>query len=540
MNEPMKPANRCQPVVLIVLDGWGYSEHTQYNAIHSARKPNWDRIWARYPHTLISASGGDVGLPDDQMGNSEVGHVHIGAGRLVPQELTRIGMAIEDRSFFANPSLAGAFDSAARAGRAVHVFGLLSPGGVHSHEDHLLAAASMAAERGVSDICLHAFLDGRDTPPSSAAQSLAKVQRAFAALGRGRIVSIVGRYYAMDRNKNWGRTRLAWKLLSEGEAEFHATDPLVALDQAYARGETDEFVKPTAIVAAGAETARIRDGDVCVFMNFRADRARQLTRAFTEPGFDAFDRGRVPQLAHFVTLTEYSADLRADVAYPPQQLDNSFGEYVSSLGLKQLRIAETEKYAHVTFFFNGGEERVFPGEDRLLVNSPAVATYDMKPEMSAAEVTDHLVESIASRRYQAIICNFANADMVGHTGVHEAAVKAIETLDTCLGRIEAAARTAGMELLITADHGNAEQMRTPGAKGEPGQPHTAHTSNLVPLVYIGREAEVEPAGGTLVDIAPTLLAIMGLPKPPQMTGHSLVRLDAARIDDAPRRQGARA
>jgi len=516
----------CQAIILIVLDGWGYSEETQYNAIHSARKPNWDRFWAEYPHMLIGASGTDVGLPDRQMGNSEVGHMHIGAGRLVPQEFTRISMAIEDGSLLRNETLAEPMRKAAASGRAVHLLGLLSPGGVHSHEEHFLAVLEMAAREGVEHIHVHAFLDGRDTPPRSAAESLALVQARCQALGRGRIASIIGRYYAMDRNKSWERTRTAYQLITEGRAPHSARDPLIALDMAYQRGENDEFVEATTIVPAGAETVRVADGDVVVFMNYRADRARQLTAAFTETDFAHFDRLRVPALERFITLTRYNPDFDVAVAFPPQHMENTFGEYISQLGLTQLRIAETEKYAHVTFFFNGGEESVFEGEDRILVPSPHVATYDLCPQMSAVEVTDRLLEAITARRYDAIICNFANPDMVGHTGDFEATVKAIETIDACLGRIERAARAAGMELLITADHGNAEKMRSTGTRKARAQAHTAHTENPVPLIYIGRPARLARSG-TLADIAPTLLALMGLERPPQMTGVPLVRPLAA-------------
>lgn len=525
-----------QPVGLIVLDGWGYSEEVQYNAIESARKPNWDRYWSELPHMLIDASGAAVGLPDGQMGNSEVGHMHIGAGRVVPQDFTRISAAIEDGSFFANRRVIEPFAAAAKRGRAVHLLGLLSPGGVHSHQDHIMAMMQLAARSGVERIYVHAFLDGRDTPPRSAADSLAAVWQKHRELGRGRIASIVGRYYAMDRNKHWDRTQLAYALIVDGDAPYSAADPLIALDKAYARGESDEFVKPTVIVPEGGEPARVADGDVVVFMNFRADRARQLTLAFTEPNFDHFERARVPRLERFITLTEYSPDYNVTVAFPTPELRNTFGEYISRHGLTQLRIAETEKYAHVTFFFNGGEERVFEGEDRVLVPSPHVPTYDLKPEMSAFEVTDELVARIASRHYDFFLCNYANADMVGHTGDFAAAVKAIEAIDTCLGRVEAAARAASMELVITADHGNAEKMRAPATKAGPGQAHTAHTENPVPLVYVGRPARMAPTG-TLVDIAPTLLALMGLPPPPEMTGTPLVHpYEAASAVTAVRRR----
>jgi 2,3-bisphosphoglycerate-independent phosphoglycerate mutase len=510
-----------RPYILIVLDGWGYSDNTNYNAIHSAHKPNWDRLWEEYPHTLINASGTDVGLPDAQMGNSEVGHMNIGAGRIVAQEFTRISQAIEDGSFFRNEVLCSAFDKAAAQGRALHILGLLSPGGVHSHQDHICALMELGNRYDLKDIYVHAFLDGRDTPPKSAEEYLHDVQLKMTELGKGRFASIVGRYYAMDRNENWDRTRAAFELICNGEAEFQSKDPFIAVDMAYERGETDEFVKPTAILKPGEERIRVDDGDVVVFANYRADRARQLSRPFTEPGFDAFPRNRVPDLGTFISMTQYKADFDFPAAFPPERINNSFGEYIAKHGLRQLRIAETEKYAHVTFFFNGGEERVFEHEDRILVPSPDVATYDMKPEMSAPGVTDKLVDAINSRKYDVIICNYANADMVGHTGDFDAAVKAIETIDTCLGRVVDATLKAGGEVLITADHGNAEQMRSFITEKVKAQPHTAHTSNLVPLLYIGRQAEVQPGTGALCDITPTLLYLMGMKPPPEMTGRPL-------------------
>jgi 2,3-bisphosphoglycerate-independent phosphoglycerate mutase len=518
---------QVKPVVLLVLDGWGYSEDTRWNAIHRARKPNWDRYWASCPHMLISCSGTDVGLPDRQMGNSEVGHMHIGAGRLVPQELTRISSAIEDGSFFRIEAVLEPCRQAAARGNALHILGLLSPGGVHSHEEHLLAMMELGRHAGLERVWVHAFLDGRDTPPRSARRSLERVESRARELGRGHVASVVGRYFAMDRNKHWDRTSAAYNLIVDARAGFDAGDPLSALEQAYARGEDDEFVKPTVITRDRQPSTKVADGDVVVFMNFRADRARQLTRALSDPDFGEFERGRFPALA-VITLTRYSADFDLPVMFPPVDLENSFGEYISALGIRQLRLAETEKYAHVTFFFNGGEERVFEGEDRILVPSPRVKTYDLAPEMSAGEVTDRLVEAIQSRNYGAIICNFANPDMVGHTGDFEATVKAIEKIDQCLGRIEIAAKSTGAEVLITSDHGNAELMRSEASAGEPGQPHTAHTNNLVPLIYIGRPASMRRSG-TLVDIAPTLLHLMGLEAPAQMTGASLVHLDEPRI-----------
>ncbi|MDQ3565806.1 MAG: 2,3-bisphosphoglycerate-independent phosphoglycerate mutase [Pseudomonadota bacterium] len=513
-----------RPLILAVLDGWGHSDTTEYNAIHSAHKPVWDDLWALYPHTFIGCSGLDVGLPDNQMGNSEVGHMHLGAGRLVLQEFTRITRAVEDGSFFRNENLIAPVDRAVRSGRAIHILGLLSPGGVHSHEAHILAMMDLAAKRGATRIYLHAFLDGRDRPPKSAADSILEAQVKIAATGAGRIASLIGRYFAMDRNHQWSRTQEAYDLIAHGRARYRSTDPFIALDMAYARGEADEFVQATAIVPANGEVVTVADGDVVVFMNFRADRARQLTRAFIEPDFDRFERGRMPAPGAYVSLTRYHADFHIPCAYPPERLHNVLGEYLAHQGLTQLRIAETEKYAHVTYFFNGGEERVFDGEDRILVPSPHVATYDLKPEMSADGITDRLVEAIYSKKYDVIVCNFANADMVGHTGNFEATVKAIEAIDTCLGRIVAAIQAVSGEMLITADHGNAEKMRGVSTKMRRGQPYTAHTRNRVPLLYIGRPAGLARSG-TLADIAPTLLYLLGLDPPAEMSGRTLVALE---------------
>ena len=508
-----------KPLILIVLDGWGYREDPTYNAIAAARKPAWDRLWA-YPHTLLDASAGAVGLPDNQMGNSEVGHLNIGAGRVVFQEYTRVERAIASGEFFRNPVLTEAVDAATANDGAVHIFGLLSPGGVHSHEVQIHAMAELAAKRGAKQLYVHAFLDGRDTPPRSAAASLDAMERKLTALGVGRIASICGRYYAMDRDKRWDRVKRAYDLLTLGEGEFAASGARSALEAAYQRGETDEFVKPTAVRPAGSSAAYVRDGDSVVFMNFRADRARELTGAFIEPDFKGFEHRRAPKLARFVTLTEYHAAFKVGVAFPPNRLDNMFGAYIAERGLHQLRIAETEKYAHVTFFFNGGIETPYPNEDRILVPSPKdVPTYDLKPEMSAPTVAEEIVKAIKSGKYDVIICNFANADMVGHTGDIAAATKAIEAIDAALGRILDAALAVGGELLITADHGNAEEMFDP----KTGQPQTAHTTNPVPLIYVGRPA-VMARTGSLQDIAPTMLRVMGLPVPSEMTGHALVEL----------------
>jgi len=509
-----------RPVVLLILDGFGSREPAPDNAISNARMPNYRALLAASPHTTIDASEKPVGLPSGQMGNSEVGHLNIGAGRVVYQDFTRIDHAIETGEFAANPVLAAAVSEARSRKGALHVLGLVSPGGVHSHERQVAAMTELAGRGGVREVLVHAFLDGRDTPPKSAAESLALIERACKPFPGARIASIVGRYYAMDRDQRWERVVQAYDLLVDGRAPYTASSAQQALSAAYARGESDEFVKPTAIVEAGGKPAAMGDGDVVVFMNFRADRAREITRALTDPGFTGFARGRVPRLAQFVCLTNYGDDFaHLPVAFGPQVIRNSFGEYLAGLGLTQLRIAETEKYAHVTYFFNGGVESVYPGEDRILVPSPRVATYDLKPEMSALEVTDKLCGAIASGRYDAIVCNYANGDMVGHTGNYEAAVKAVETLDECIGRVVAAARAAGGEVLITADHGNAERMHDDVT----GQAHTAHTLYRVPFVYVGRPATVAE-GGALSDIAPTLLALMGLPQPPEMTGRSLVRL----------------
>ena len=502
------------PVLLIILDGFGHREECAHNAICQARKPHWDFLWQTCPHTTIDASEKWVGLPRDQMGNSEVGHMNIGAGRVVYQDYTRIENAIESGEFQRNPVLAQAIETARGAGRALHVLGLLSPGGVHSHESQIHAVLRMAAHAGVKEIRMHAFLDGRDTPPRSAEASLHALERLCAELKAGRIASICGRYYAMDRDNRWERVRPAYDLLTQGHAAQRAATAVEGLRSAYARGESDEFVQATAIGAA----ARMEGGDAVVFMNFRADRARQLTRALTDPTFDGFPRERVPRLGYFCTLTSYGEDFaHIPSTFPPQSVANGFGEYIAARGLKQLRIAESEKYAHVTYFFNGGVEAPYPGEARVLVPSPRVATYDLKPEMSAYEVTEKLVEAIRGRQYSAIICNFANGDMVGHTGNLAAAIRAIEVLDECIGRVVTAMREAGGEVLITADHGNAETMLDPSTR----QPHTAHTLNLVPLVYVGRPARIA-SRGALQDVAPTLLTMMGLPQPPQMTGRPLV------------------
>jgi len=513
----------ARPVVLLILDGWGYSESSQNNAIAAANKPVWDRLWEQYPGTLIRTSGAAVGLPADQMGNSEVGHLNLGAGRVVYQEFTRISRAIKTGSFFTNRTLTDAVDQAIENDKAIHILGLLSPGGVHSHEDHIHAMVKLAVQYGASKVYLHAFMDGRDTPPSSAMSSIESMQAEFKKLKCGRFASIIGRYYAMDRDHRWPRIQASYDLITGGKAEYQATDAEAALSMAYARGETDEFIKATAIVPEGAQPVQVEDGDVVIFMNFRSDRARQITRPFIEPDFDGFERAAKPRLGSFVSLTEYKSEFDVPVAYPAERLKNVFGEYIAQHGLRQLRLAETEKYAHVTFFFNGGVETPYEGEDRILVKSPMVATYDLQPEMSAPEVTDNLVAAIESGVYDVIICNYANADMVGHTGKFAAAVKAIEAVDKALGRIYETLQKAGGEMLITADHGNAELM----LNDETGQPFTAHTTNVVPLLYIGRPAQMAEHGA-LSDIAPSMLYLMNIEIPPEMTGTPLIELLPAR------------
>lgn len=506
-----------RPNVLIIFDGWGYSEQTEGNAIAQANTPTWDKLWNTYPHTLISGSGVDVGLPDGQMGNSEVGHLNMGAGRMVPQDYVRINMEIDNGAFAHNRVLTSAVDKACRNNKAVHILGLLSAGGVHSHEKHIMAMLRLAAERGAKQIYLHAFLDGRDTAPRCALESIEKINTLLAELGVGKIASVAGRYYAMDRDQRWERVEPVYTMLTQAVADYQASSAEAAVEQAYARDEGDEFVKPTIIEPA----VKINDDDSVIFMNFRADRARQLTRAFVEPDFSGFTRQAQPKLADFVTLTEYAANLAVSVAYRPQKLKNVFGAYISDLGLTQLRIAETEKYAHVTFFFNGGREEPFPGEERILVPSPKVATYDLQPEMSAAELTDKLVAAIESDQYDVIICNYANPDMVGHTGNMPAAIKAIQTVDYCLNRVVQSLQSVGGELLLTADHGNVERMHNE----QTGQAHTAHTSNVVPLLYVGRPAVFKERHGSLTDVIPTMLNVMGLEQPSEMTGSNLLNIE---------------
>ena len=506
-----------KPMALVILDGWGYREDNSNNAINNANTPVLDGLVANNPHTLISASGLDVGLPDGQMGNSEVGHTNIGAGRIVYQDLTRITKAIQDGEFQTNEVLVSAIDKAVKGGKAVHIMGLMSPGGVHSHEDHIYAAVELAAARGAEKIFLHCFLDGRDTPPRSAEASLKRFDELFAKLGKGRTASLIGRYYAMDRDNNWDRVQKAYDLLVEAKGEFTVDSAVAGLEAAYAREENDEFVKATVVCAAGQESSAIEDGDTVVFMNYRADRAREITRTFVTD-FAGFERAKFPAI-DFVMLTQYAADIPLACAYPPASLTNTYGEWLAKAGKTQLRISETEKYAHVTFFFNGGVETEFNGEDRQIVASPKVATYDLQPEMSSAELTDKLVAAIKSGKYDAIICNYPNGDMVGHTGVYDAAVKACEAVDTCIGRVVEAIKEADGQLLITADHGNAEMMVNP----ETGGIHTAHTNLPVPLIYVGNKDFEFKEGGKLSDLAPTMLALTDTEIPAEMTGKVLFK-----------------
>ena len=510
-----------QTQVLIILDGFGYREESADNAIANARTPVWDRLWAEAPHTLISGSGLDVGLPDGQMGNSEVGHMSLGAGRVMYQSMTRIDAAIADGSFFNNPAYTEAVDAAIANNNAVHIFGLLSEGGVHSHQRHIEAAIKLASERGAQRVFVHAFLDGRDTPPRSALPSLEAIDQCFQKYPCGRIASMVGRYFAMDRDNRWDRIKAAWRMLVGGKADHTAATAAEALAAAYERGENDEFVQTTLITPAGEQTACVADGDSVLFLNFRADRARQLTQAFVDPAFSDFDRGAVPN-THFVMTTEYSEHFKIPCAYPPEPLNNVLPAYLSDQGKTQLRIAETEKYAHVTFFFSGGREEPYAGEERILVSSPDVATYDLQPEMSAPEVTEKLTAAIRSGKFDLVVCNYANGDTVGHTGNYEAAVAAVEALDQCLAQVEQAVLDSDSQALITADHGNCEQMMDHAS----GQLHTQHTTERVPLVYVGNHTvRFINNDGVLADVAPSLLTLMGIEQPPEMTGKSLLEMN---------------
>lgn len=504
-----------KPLILMILDGFGVGLESEKNfdAIKAANKPNIDKLFAENPVTKIGASGLDVGLPDGQMGNSEVGHTNIGAGRIVYQELTRITKSIEDGDFFNNEALLKAVENAAQDEKALHIMGLLSNGGVHSHNTHMYAIVELAKRKGVKNVYVHAFLDGRDVPPSSGKDFVAECADKLKEIGLGKIATVMGRYYAMDRDNRWERVEKAYSAMVYGEGN-KACCAVKAVENSYAENVTDEFVIPTVC----EEDATIKAGDSLVFFNFRPDRAREITRTFVDPEFSGFERKNGFFPLTYVCMTQYDATMpNVDVAFKPQSLKNTLGEYISEKGMSQLRIAETEKYAHVTFFFNGGVEKQYDGEDRILVKSPAVATYDLQPEMSAYEVTDKLVEAIKTGKYDMIILNYANCDMVGHTGVFEAAVKAVEAVDECVGKIVSAIREMDGVALITADHGNADKM-----VDTDGSPFTAHTTNLVPFCVIGYPCELRE-GGRLADIAPTMLKIMGLEQPAEMTGESIIK-----------------
>ncbi|MCP4595059.1 2,3-bisphosphoglycerate-independent phosphoglycerate mutase [Neptuniibacter sp.] len=504
---------------LIILDGYGV-ETSESSAIQAANTPVWDKLLSENPNARIQTSGMAVGLPDGQMGNSEVGHMNIGAGRVVYQNFTRISKAIADGDFFENEALVKAMDAAISADKAVHILGLLSPGGVHSHEEHIFALLEMAVKRGAKKLFVHAILDGRDMPPRSAEPSIQRTEDKLAELGVGAIATVAGRYFSMDRDNRWDRVQLGYDAMTAGTAPCTATTALQALNEAYARDENDEFVQATVIVDAQDQAVgSVADGDALICANFRPDRAREITRAFTEGAeFSGFERAVTPKLASYVMMTQYASDIQAECAYPPQAISNDLGEYLSGLGKTQLRIAETEKYAHVTFFFNGGQEEVYAGEDRILVPSPDVATYDLQPEMSAPEVTEKLVGAIKSGKYDLIVCNYANGDMVGHTGKFDAAVKACEVVDESVRQVLEALREVDGEALITADHGNVELMVNP----ETGQPHTSHTNWPVALIYDGpRNDSLKLKDGALCDLAPTLLDLMQVDKPAEMSGSSL-------------------
>ena len=503
-----------KPVALLIMDGFGENTSDYGNAIEAAKTPNLDRLFATCPHTLIGASGLDVGLPDGQMGNSEVGHTNIGAGRVVYQMLVKITKDIGDGEFFTKPALVHSMENARDNGTALHLMGLLSPGGVHSHQEHLYGLLQMAKKYGLEKVYVHAFLDGRDVPPSSAAEYMRELVEKMKEVGVGSVATVSGRYYAMDRDNAWDRVEKAYDAMVMGEG-VQADCPVAAIEDSYKNGVTDEFMLPTVVDKNGM----IGENDSVIFFNFRPDRARQITRAYVDPDFTGFVRKKGFFHVHFVCMAQYDATMPGvEVAYPPEALTMTYGEYIASKGMTQLRIAETQKYAHVTFFFNGGEEKTFPGEDRILVPSPDVPTFDLKPEMSAYEVTDKVVEAIESDKYDTIILNWANCDMVGHTGIFDAAVKAVEAVDTCVGRTVDAILAKGGAVLITADHGNAEKMCEPD-----GSPFTAHTTNPVPLIVVGcDDCTGLKEGGRLADLAPTMLDILGLEQPKEMTGQSLI------------------
>ena len=508
------------PLVLMILDGWGYSEKKEHNAIAAADTPQWDTWWRTCPHVLLEASGDPVGLPEAQMGNSEVGHMHIGAGRRIPQDLTRINEAITHGDFEKNPVLLSAIADVKRRGKALHVMGLLSPGGVHSHENHLFAMLALCCQQQFSSVFLHLFLDGRDTPPQSALSSLAKLEEQLNLYPVATICSVTGRYYAMDRDTRWARIEPVYQMLTDPPRTPSFSTAEDAIHSFYQKNIFDEFIPPTSIGQGRA----IEDGDSVLFFNFRADRARQLTQAFLNPSFDGFNRQEHPRIHTFISMTSYSKDLATQSAFPTMSLHNTLGEVLAKHGLRQLRLAETEKYAHVTFFLNGGSEQVFANETRQLIPSPHVATYDLQPEMSAPELTKTLVDAIQQGDYDVIICNYANADMVGHTGDFHATVLAIECLDRSMRAVGEALNDVGGQLLITADHGNAESMFDDATH----QPHTAHTNQPVPFLYVGQKKwQANASTGRLIDIAPTLLTLLGIAPPIEMTGHPMLIANAS-------------
>jgi len=528
---------RPKPLVLIILDGWGYSPNTEANAIAIARKPTYDRLLREYPNTLIHTSGKYVGLPNGQMGNSEVGHLNIGAGRIVHMDITRIDHMIENGEFFSNPTLLGAMKHARTGGRRLHLFGLVSDGGVHSQQTHLYALLKMAKQNGVDRVFIHAFMDGRDTLPTNGAGYLQQLQHKIREHNSGKIATVHGRYYAMDRDRRWERIAKAFNAMVYGDGEAGKyVDPVEGVKQSYNQGVTDEFIVPfVGVDKSGEPLATIREEDACICFNFRADRVRQITRALCRnsglnphggrdlPGADDLDatipRDRVPKNLHYISMTRYDKQFTLPVVIPPESLDNILANVMGQMKLRNLRVAETEKYAHVTYFFNGGVEQPFPGEDRILVPSPKVATYDLKPEMSAVGIADALVKAVEEGTFDVMIVNFANADMVGHSGKIEPTVKAVETVDSCLARIEKAVRQTGGAMLVTADHGNAEMMVDPATGG----PHTAHTANPVPFIVVSENSKQLSLqrDGSLRDISPTVLGMLGLPQPNEMTGQDL-------------------
>lgn len=507
------------PLVLMILDGWGYSDENKYNAIAQAQTPQWDEWWQSRPHLLLDASGLSVGLPDAQMGNSEVGHMHIGSGRIIQQDFTRINQAIDSAEFNNNSVLNEVIEQLQKNKKALHIMGLFSPGGVHSHEEHLFALLKICHQKKFNALHLHLFLDGRDTPPQSALASLERLTELLKTYPVGTISTISGRYYAMDRDKRWERVEPFYNLLTTRQSKHQFADAKTAIEFYYKQQLSDEFIPPTAI---GNDTA-VSDGDAILFFNFRADRARQLTATFIDPNFNGFKQTLKPKLSYFVSMTQYDKNLASTCIFPPVPMNQTLGEIIAAHGLKQLRIAETEKYAHVTFFFNGGNENTFPNEQRILIQSPKVATYDLQPEMSAPELTDTLVRVINNQEYDVIICNYANADMVGHSGNFNATVAAVECLDRCMSAVWQALAPLQGTLLITADHGNAEEMFDEHTH----QAHTAHTSEPVPLLYVGGDWQFSRNHGSLIDIAPTILHLLGINPPPEMTGHALLEKNHA-------------